>query len=310
MKTPVKTAIIAALTMAAGLSAFAVEAKITSVSGKVQKQEKGSSVWVDVKQNDVINEGTILSTGFNSSVTINIDGSICTLQPLTRMSLEQLAQKDVVQDGQNKTVTKTALYLDTGKASFKVNSTDKKLNDFKMYSPASTASVRGTEGVMYANGLVRGVTGLIAVSSGGDRNLVQKNRDKFFVPSMQPISVFTSVKEVGGGGNATAVYAGNTTSVNSVTQLRNDPSNTKQQAVFATAGSMGTMNLAAKERKTAASGGGGPRTNNEVAPITINNTETLAVTEGLSTGTAAEGGTPADTTTTDTTSGISIGIHL
>ena len=55
--------------------------------------------------------------------------------------MEQLSNKVL---GDDKNITKTIVYIDTGKASFTVNSTKKNLNDFKVYTPASTASVRGT----------------------------------------------------------------------------------------------------------------------------------------------------------------------
>ncbi len=296
MKTPVKTAIVAALAMMTGLSAFAVEAKVTSVSGKVQKQEKGASAWTDVKQNDVLKEGTMLSTGFNSSVTINIDGSICTLQPLTRMSLEQLSQKDVSQNGKDKTVTKTALYIDTGKASFKVNSTDKKLNDFKVHSPASTASVRGTEFTFYSVGTVRTLNGLVAVSAGRTREQVASTRDSFYVAPEEKPSVFTPIKDVGGGnGGGTPVFAGNSVTTNIDTGIRQDPVSQKQSAAGGLAGN--TASLAAKEARAPMTSGQMERP--PVAPIEVGNTEVYEVSASSSSSTSS---TSSSTSTSSTSS--------
>ena len=205
------TAIAALFSLTAGFTAFAadaVTAKITAVTGKVQTQKKGSSDWADAKVGDILDEGTIIATGFNSNATLNIEGSICTLQPLTRLSLEQLAQKEVA--GTDKTVTKTAVYIDTGKATFKVNSNAKKLNDFKVHSPASTASVRGTEFTVYANGTVETGEGLVAVSSGGSRasfNTPAK-REQYFISNDKKISVFTATYNVGGTEDGIPVRAG------------------------------------------------------------------------------------------------------
>ncbi len=203
----------AAFMIAAGCSAFAANAgltaKITAVTGKVQTLHKGEENWKDAKIGDMIEEGTIITTGFNSNATLNIEGSVCTLQPLTRLSLEQLAQKEVSQDS-GKTVTKTSVYIDTGKATFKVNSSSKKLNDFKAHSPASTASVRGTEFTLYADGTIETTEGLVAASEGGSRASFNTSakREEYFIAPDKKVSVFTSTYNVGGSSSGMPVYAG------------------------------------------------------------------------------------------------------
>lgn len=208
MKNTTKTATAAfILALAAGLSAHALDAKVTSVTGKAEYQKAGSDTWTAIQQNDVLSEGTIISTGFNSYVTLNLDGNICTMEPLTRMSIEQISKKDIVQNGKNKTVTKTAVFIDTGKASFKVNSTDKKLNDFKVHSPAATASVRGTEYSVDSNsGTVETSHGLVAVTGGSTRSDI--NRDSYYIRPEGETSMQTSVKDVGGSDGAIPVGAG------------------------------------------------------------------------------------------------------
>lgn len=198
------------LTVASSAFAAGITAKITAVTGKVQTMKKGSEVWNDAKIGDILEEGAIIATGFNSNATLNIDGSLCTLQPVTRLSLEQLAQKEVAQNGTDKTVTKTSVYIDTGKATFKVNSTAKKLNDFKVHSPASTASVRGTEFTVYADGTIETTEGLVAASAGGSRasfNTPAKREEYFIAPDIK-ISVFTPTYNVGGSEGGMPVHAG------------------------------------------------------------------------------------------------------
>lgn len=241
---------LAALVLAAlaSSSAVAQSAKVTSVTGKVECQKTTSSPWTEVKQDDVLDVGSIISTGFNSYATLNIDGNVCTLQPLTRMSIEHLSKSDVVQNGTNKTVTKTAVFIDTGKASFKVNSTDKKLNDFKVHSPAATASVRGTEYTFNAiDGSISTTKGMVALSSGTSRTVVNRNTELYIRPEKEP-SVFTSIKDVGGGSGAVPVYAGETVKYVSSSGERQTP--LAQRKINATALPESTATLAEKEKCT------------------------------------------------------------
>ncbi len=197
-------AVLAAVSVSAVSMSFAIEAKITSVTGKVQVQSQGSSEWVDVAKNDILKTGDIISTGFNSNATIVMGTSVLTVAPLSRMSIEQLTQKDV---GGDKNLTKTTIYIDSGKASFKVNSSARNLNDFKIHSPASTASVRGTAGDVYADGDIYATEGLIGADEGvRDRKSIKKSSN--FVPSGKPYNGFTSTREVGGSGDSIPVFAG------------------------------------------------------------------------------------------------------
>lgn len=181
-------------------SLFAIDARVTSLNGKCQIQEKGSSNWVELNKGDIIKEGSIISTGFNSNLVINLGDSVCNVAPLTRLSLEQLSNKVLEGD---KNITKTIVYIDTGKASFTVNSTKKNLNDFKVYTPASTASVRGTAFDSYANGEVNVTHGLVGVNIGETRENISKEE---FIPDGKEITAFTSTESVGGG--SIPVFAG------------------------------------------------------------------------------------------------------
>ena len=256
MKNTAKTATAAfILALAAGLSAHALDAKVTSVTGKVEYQKTGSDTWTPVKQDDILSEGTIISTGFNSYVTLNMDGNVCTMEPLTRMSIEQISKKDIVQNGKNKTVTKTAVFIDTGKASFKVNSTDKKLNDFKVHSPAATASARGTEYSVDSNtGTVDTSHGLVAVTGGSTRSDVEANRDNFYIRPEGETSMQTSVKDVGGSDGAIPVGAGESiTFTSSSTGERTTPFTTRRKNSMALPDS--TVSLADQQRYAASAAG-------------------------------------------------------
>jgi len=126
-----------ALAFLTAVSAHGLEAKVVSVSGKAEVQAKGTSSWKALRVGDVISKGSVISTGFKSSLGLNVDGSTVTLGALTRMTLEQLASND--------SKTQTSLYLDSGRVRAEVNKTAGKRVDFKVSSPVATASVRGTE---------------------------------------------------------------------------------------------------------------------------------------------------------------------
>ncbi len=197
MKVNFKCLIGFALVACGAVSAFAFDAKVTSVTGKVQVQKKGASEWVDLEKGDTVEEGAIISTGFNSNATLKLGESVCTISPLTRMSVEQLTRKDV--EGTDKNVTKTTVYIDTGKASFKVNSTSKNLNDFKVHTPASTASVRGTAFDSYASGETDVTEGLVGMSGGETREQVESESGNLFISDGKALTGFSQTKDVGGG---------------------------------------------------------------------------------------------------------------
>ena len=69
-----------ALSVLTALSVCALEAKVISVSGQVE-QQRGAS-WIAVKTGDVLQKGAVISTGFNSEATLNINGTVRHLQQL------------------------------------------------------------------------------------------------------------------------------------------------------------------------------------------------------------------------------------
>ncbi len=132
------------------ISVFAEDAKITAVKGKAEVQQNGS--WIPAKIGDEIAAGTTVMTGFKSELTLKLGGSVIIVKPLTRLKIEEIVEKD-------KTLSSN-VYLDMGaiKADIKPTDTTKKV-DFKVKTPVATASVRGTSGLITADGLLIGETG-------------------------------------------------------------------------------------------------------------------------------------------------------
>lgn len=205
--------------LAAALTAFislqaaaALEATVTSTNGKVQLQ-KGSS-WVDLRTGDKVSGGAVISTGFNSSAKLNIEGSSVELGPLTRVTIEKLVSTS--------TKNESSLYLDSGKVSADVSKSSDKRTGFKVSTPVATASVRGTSFTIFADGRLHTHEGLVA--KGLPESSAPKISDEpsSYEPAQGDTNAFTSVKDVSGS-YGIPVYAGQISSTDSSTGLPTPP---------------------------------------------------------------------------------------
>lgn len=188
-----------ALSVLTALSVCALEAKVISVSGQVE-QQRGAS-WIAVKTGDVLQKGAVISTGFNSEATLNINGTVLKVGALTRMTIEQLAD--------NASKDETQVFIDSGKVQADVSHTENRRNSFKVRSPVATASVRGTFIEMYALGPFSVLAGM--ADYGPAETLVAEILDAISddgaqTPYVAP-NVFTSALEVGGS-YGTPVFEG------------------------------------------------------------------------------------------------------
>jgi hypothetical protein len=129
-------ALAVAATLAALPAAAAdITASVAKVTGKCQIQ-KGTD-WATLTVGQVLPVGATVSTGFRSELQLKIGPSTITVKPLSRLTVQ-----DLVQSGSD---VKTDLYLKVGKISAEVNKDESvATNQFKVGSPISTASVRGT----------------------------------------------------------------------------------------------------------------------------------------------------------------------
>ena len=130
-----KIVIISQLFILSGLL-FAQEAVISQIRGKVEIREAGGQ-WFQAREDQVLPAGSEISTGINSSARLQINQSVVTIQPLTRMSLDEITSQ-----GNQET---TRLNLNTGRVSAQVRSTGNTQVNFEVRSPIATASVRGTD---------------------------------------------------------------------------------------------------------------------------------------------------------------------
>lgn len=112
-----------------------LQAVIKEVSGKVEIKAPAKG-WESATEGMEISKGTIISTGFKSQALLDLGSSILYVKQLTRMSLDELTQKEGI-------VT-TGLFLRVGKVKARVKTTAGLQHNFTLKSPISTAAVRGT----------------------------------------------------------------------------------------------------------------------------------------------------------------------
>ena len=118
-------------------AAFAqVRATVQSVNGKVEIRPQGGG-WQAASEGQRIARGSTISTGFNSRATLRLADSILEVEPLTRMTLEDLVET-------TDTVS-TDVFVRVGRTRANVQSAEGVRSDFRMRSPITTASVRGTQ---------------------------------------------------------------------------------------------------------------------------------------------------------------------
>jgi hypothetical protein len=150
-----RTCIIAAVLLIAIVipAAAQTSAVVQSFSGKVEFQPAGGS-WTAVSTGQTIPEGATISTGFRSEAVLRIGDSTLEVQPLTRMRIDELAEREGT--------VKTDLYLRVGRVKAEVRRTGGLQQEFRLRSPVSTAAVRGTS-FSYDGYNLQVVEGLVAL---------------------------------------------------------------------------------------------------------------------------------------------------
>lgn len=138
------------------VAAFADDAIVTSVKGKVEVSH-GGDTWKALAVGDTVSESDVVSTGFQSEVRIKYNGSVMLLGALTRVTLDQMSS--------NSKTDKVDVFLNTGAVRSKVTHTDDKKVSYNVRGPVAVASVRGTDFTCFANGSVMCWEGAVAVYS-------------------------------------------------------------------------------------------------------------------------------------------------
>lgn len=151
----IKILLLTAVFVILGTSAFAEDATVTFVSGKVEVQRGGK--WVALQKGDSVAKSETISTGFQSEAKIKILDSVMYLGPVTRITLEELSSS-----GQKDNVN---VYLKTGTTRSQVRHTDNKRVNYQVHTAVAVASCRGTDWVMDDSNSVSCLEGTVAVAA-------------------------------------------------------------------------------------------------------------------------------------------------
>ena len=136
--------------LAVGFCVYATSGEVLAIKGKVEIQKGGQ--WTVAQKGDMLDSGTLVSTGFKSELTLKVDGSTIVVQALTRLRLDEIVKKG--------DVLSSKVYLDMGSIKANVKAAETKKVSFTVRTPVATASVRGTSGEISYNGMLNGETGV------------------------------------------------------------------------------------------------------------------------------------------------------
>jgi hypothetical protein len=116
--------------------AAGTRAVIREISGTVEVKTPAEAQWSPAVRGQALARTTLVSTGFKSGALIDIGNSTLSVQPLTRLSLEEL-----IRAGENE---KVDVNLRAGRVRANVKPPVGGRTEFTVRSPTATASVRGT----------------------------------------------------------------------------------------------------------------------------------------------------------------------
>jgi hypothetical protein len=111
-------------------------AVVREINGKVEIKAPGSSDWTPARQGQSIARAAVVSTGFKSTAVIALGNSLLSVQPLTRLTVEEIQES-----AGNERVN---INLQTGRVRADVKPPAGGRTEFTVKSPSATASVRGT----------------------------------------------------------------------------------------------------------------------------------------------------------------------
>ncbi len=202
-----KTLITLAISFCILTAASAFDATVISAKGKAEVL-KGES-WVSLKAGSSISKGDVIQTGFKSEVILKLKETVVTVAPLSRITMEQLAEK--------KDKDESKIFLDTGSLKSDIKKSENRRVGFQVRSPVATASVRGTVIDVtntYGGMNVDTISGVCAMwrSSSSEAEIATEEED---AEEPAPASEGTSAQDISDGApkGAITVSAGEAASV-------------------------------------------------------------------------------------------------
>jgi hypothetical protein len=157
------------------------QGRFLEITGTVEVK-KGNAAWSPAKAGMEISGNTVISTGFKSMAVISLGNSTLTIRPLTKLTLEEILQKENNEE--------VSLYLDTGRVRAEVSPPPGGRTDFSVRSASVTASVRGTafefdtRNIQVDNGrvLYSGTNGQKVYVDGNERSYVDESQNRVVTP--------------------------------------------------------------------------------------------------------------------------------
>ena len=153
-----------------GADVLELQAIFMDVQGKVRWRKSEESAWTEAKVNDLLSAGAEIRTGLKSRSTLRVGKNATILVD----SGTTFKLPEIVQDGQT---LRTLATVKSGRADFKVDHVGF-ANDFKVVTPQTTLSVRGT-GFALASGPLKGVD-----IAGANTNTINAIEVKYIAANM------------------------------------------------------------------------------------------------------------------------------
>jgi hypothetical protein len=148
---------------------------IVEMSGEVEYREGASGPFKPLTKDVTLRQGMYVSTGFESSVTVNIDGQLLRVPQITQFRFDEFTQ------GTN--LVKTQMFLNVGAIEARVKHTAAIRSDFSVVTPTAIASIRGSEMVVtYDNSTnttaVYAISDVAYVKGNGDSSEIAVNANQ------------------------------------------------------------------------------------------------------------------------------------
>jgi hypothetical protein len=186
-----------AILVSAGIAAQTPTATLRELNGRVEVMVPGSADWVLAEPGMRIEGAALVSTGFRSTAILALGNSTITVQPLTRLSLEEIVERQGSEQ--------ISVYLRTGRVRAEVRPPVAGKTDFTIRSPIATASVRGTVfdfdtvNLRVAEGRVEftGSTGSMALVRRGETSSAHEISSRVSVPAEERIEALAPASLLG-----------------------------------------------------------------------------------------------------------------
>jgi hypothetical protein len=113
------------------------DARVTSVDGLAQFRAAGTPTWRDVSVGTEIPVGSEIATGIGGSAVLDLNGSTLRVGSLSRVTVAAVETTPAA--------SRSIMHMRYGRVGADVRRSAERGTDFRIYTPISTAAVRGTE---------------------------------------------------------------------------------------------------------------------------------------------------------------------